>query len=135
MESNPLATGGRLVELTRDQCLELVGEHTIGRLAWHGPEGPTVIPVNYTFDGHRVFVRTEAYSALARECDDSFVAFEVDRLDETTRSGWSVLLRGRCRIEYTRPTHAGGSPDPWPEGARPLHLTVEPATVHGRRIE
>lgn len=133
MNANPYSLGGQLVDLSRDECLQLLGEHSIGRLAWHGPQGPTVIPVNYTFDGHQVRVRTEAYSSLARECDDAFLAFEVDRVDEATRTGWSVLVRGRCRIEYTRPP-ADGTPDPWPAGARPLHLSVEPATVHGRRL-
>ena len=53
-----------------------------GRLAWAGPQGPTVIPVNFVVDRRpRCSVRTAAYSALARECDDSPVAFEVDQFD------------------------------------------------------
>jgi hypothetical protein len=135
MSDDTSPEGGRIEELSRDECLELLGQHVVGRLGWHGPDGPTVIPVNYAFDGHKVLVRTATYSSLARQCDDAFVAFEVDRLDETTRTGWSVLIRGRCRLEYLRPTDTGDEADPWAAGRRPLHLTVEPATVNGRRLQ
>ena len=49
----------------------------VGRLAWQSPDGPTVVPVNFVVDGHSVRIRTAAYSAMARECDDSAVAFQV----------------------------------------------------------
>ena len=48
-----------------------------------------------------MLVRTTAYSEVARECDDSPVAFEVDDVEESTQSGWSVLMRGPRRTWST----------------------------------
>jgi len=122
-----------LIDLTPDECWTLAASQPVGRLAWTGPQGPTVIPVNFVVTGRRVHVRTAAYSALARECDDSLVAFEVDQFDAETRSGWSVLMRGRAHLVY------GGSdgtdePDVWPAGIRGLQVTVDVDEVTGRRV-
>ena len=97
---------GRLIDLTADECLMLAASKPVGRLAWAGPQGPTVVPVNYVLAGRRVHIRTAAYSALARECADSLVAFEVDDFDADSRSGWSVLMRGRAHLRFgaRRPT-------------------------------
>ncbi|WP_340538853.1 pyridoxamine 5'-phosphate oxidase family protein [Nocardioides sp. GXZ039] len=140
MNSKPASAGGPLVELSDDQCRTLLAQHTIARIAWQGTRGPTVIPVNYAYDGERIRIRTAAYSALARECDDSVVAIEVDQIDEDGRFGWSVLLRGHCQIDFersgTRRDRWDDVPDaePWPAGHHPLQLVVEPYEVHGRRV-
>jgi hypothetical protein len=105
----------------------------VGRLAWTGPQGLSVVPVNFVVTGRRVHVRTAAYTALARECDDSIVAFEVDEFDADHRSGWSVLMRGRAHVDH------GGSdgsdePDVWPTGIHGLQVRVDVDEVTGRRV-
>jgi hypothetical protein len=60
------------------------------------------------------------------------VAFQVDALDEKTRSGWSVLVRGVAHIDYGR--EVGGTPDEWPAGVKPLQLVIDPISVTGRRL-
>ena len=124
---------GRLVDLEADECWALATSQPVGRLAWTGPDGPTVVPVNFEVTGRRVHVRTAAYSALARECDDSLVAFEVDAFDTDTRSGWSVLMRGRAHLDYGG---ADGSdePDVWPGGSHALHVSIDVEKVSGRRV-
>ena len=78
-------------------------------------------PVNFTVDGRSVHIRTAAYSAAARECDDSPVAFEIDMFDEAERSGWSVLMRGHAHLDFG--SRAGvDEPDVWPAGTRHLQL-------------
>jgi nitroimidazol reductase NimA-like FMN-containing flavoprotein (pyridoxamine 5'-phosphate oxidase superfamily) len=124
---------GQLTDLTEDECWSLAASRPVGRLAWTGPQGLTVVPVNFVVTDRRVHVRTAAYSALARECDDSLVAFQVDELDADHRSGWSVLLRGRARVEYGG-ADPGAEPDVWPVGARALRVTVDVAEVSGRRV-
>lgn len=123
-----------LSDLSTAECWELAASRPVGRLAWSGPHGPTVIPVNFTVDGQNVLVRTKAYSEAARECDDSMVAFEVDSYDEDTRAGWSVLLRGRAYFEYESPS-SGSGPDVWISGPRSLRMRIEVGEVTGRRIQ
>jgi len=134
MSSEP-TTPGRLVDLDPDECWELATTRPVGRLAWTSSQGrPTVIPVNFTVDGHSVHIRTAAYSAAARETDDSPVAFEVDDFDEDARSGWSVLMRGHAHLEY----HAAPSeadPQVWAGGARRLLVRIEVEEITGRRVE
>jgi nitroimidazol reductase NimA-like FMN-containing flavoprotein (pyridoxamine 5'-phosphate oxidase superfamily) len=55
-----------------------------------------VIPVNYVLHDGAVWIRSTPYSMLARETAGGQMAFEVDGVDEFTRSGWSVLVRGRA---------------------------------------
>ena len=63
--TEPEPGSGHLLDLTVDECWELAASQPVGRLAWTGPSGPTVIPVNFAVDGRLVHVRTAAYSALA----------------------------------------------------------------------
>ena len=128
--------GGRLVELDVDECWSLIDSRSVGRLAWTRPNGPTVLPVNHATQEHEVWVRTTPYSLLARECPGTLLAFEVDEVDEFTRSGWSVVVVGVARL-----VQAGlrGEPtwpdvDAWPEGPRHQHLVITPREVTGRRL-
>jgi nitroimidazol reductase NimA-like FMN-containing flavoprotein (pyridoxamine 5'-phosphate oxidase superfamily) len=128
------ASAGRLVELTEAECWELLGSEPVGRLAWRGAEGLSVVPVNYIADEGRVSINTAAYSAQARECDDLPVAFQVDAVDATARSGWSVLVRGTAHVEYAQDGTTSNDPDVWPAGVRPLRLVIDPTGVTGRRL-
>jgi hypothetical protein len=123
---------GQLLDLTADECWALAASQPVGRLAWIGSQGLTLVPVNFVTVSGRVHVRTAAYSALARECDDSEVAFEVDELHAEDRSGWSVLMRGRAHLQF------GGSeadrPDVWPAGTRGLAVTIDVHEISGRRV-
>ncbi len=125
----------RLHELSGPECWELIATDVVGRLAWTGTDGLTVVPVNYTTNGQTISVRTTAYSAIARECDDSPVAFEVDRHDPVSRTGWSVLIRGNAHIDFgDEPAPDESGVDVWPSGIRSLHLRIEPTQVSGRRL-
>ena len=127
------APGGRLIDLTPDECWSLAASRPAGRLAWTGPEGPTVVPVNFVATPGRVHVRTAAYSILARECDDSMVAFEIDEFDVDGRCGWSVLLRGRAHLTFGG-TDGCDQPNVWPGGVHGLKLTIDVEHVSGRRV-
>jgi hypothetical protein len=126
-----------LQELHADECWRLVAEQSIGRLVWQSQDGLTAVPVNYAVsevDGEPVVrLRTAAYSAIARECDDSPVAFQVDELDTHAHSGWSVLLRGHASLAFADEAELD-EVEPWPAGVRPVHLTLTPHLVTGRRL-
>ena len=120
-----------LANLDEAECYRLAATEPVGRLVWTGP-GPAVVPVNFTLGDGVVHVRTAAYTALARECDDSRVAFEVDAYDADSRIGWSVVMAGRATIDFVRP--GDSSPEAWPVGSKAVRLTVEVDKATGRRL-
>jgi len=121
---------GRLVELSADDCWERVRSQPVGRIAWTGRDGISVMPANFAVDGGDILIRTSPYAALALECADREVAFEVDHVDPDQQAGWSVLLRGHCRREE----RASDQPTPWAGGRRTLGLRIEVRAVSGRAV-
>lgn len=88
------ARPGVLVELKRADCIALLGEQRIGRVAVVDRNDlPFVVPVNYVLLRDTVLFRTHPgtkLDALRRRP----VAFQVDSIDEAHRIGWSVLVQG-----------------------------------------
>ena len=127
--------GGHLTGLTQDECWQLLATRPVGRLAWTGPTGPVVLPVNHAVVDRTIRLRTTAYGSIAREVDDAMVAFEVDELDDGGRRGWSVLVQARARLSYPGgPGWRDGDVDTWPSGPRPVQVVLEPRLVSGRRL-
>ena len=129
-----------MVELSREECLELLAANNFGRLAVNAGVGPPIVrPVNYAFDrpSQSVVFRTAPGSklhALLRSVD---AAFEIDGVDERTRTGWSVIIRGTTE-EVTNPSElrrldALGL-DAWAPGEKPHWVQIRAWTVSGRRI-
>ena len=125
-----------LREIPRSECLELLAEHKVGRIAFVDVDGPLMIPVNYALDGDTVLVATSAFSNLAQSATGARVAFEVDESDDYTESGWSVLVRGAAeRVSYDELPHdAVARPYPWVEGTRTFVLRITPREITGRRL-
>ncbi|WP_182376790.1 pyridoxamine 5'-phosphate oxidase family protein [Nocardioides sp. WS12] len=122
---------GRLVVLSDAECWDLVRSRPVGRVAWSGVDGVSVVPVNYAVVDGQILLRTTPYSLLARDCPNREVAFEVDDLDETVHGGWSVLLRGRCEREE----RLSEGKAPWVTGPRILGMRIDVRSVSGRRVE
>lgn len=122
-----------LTDLDEAECYRLAATEPVGRLVWAGPDGPSVVPVNFTLENDAVHIRTAAYSAPARECDDSRVAFEVDAYDPDSRLGWSVVLVGRADVGFVQP--GAPAPEVWPVGAKAVQLTITVDKVTGRRLK
>jgi hypothetical protein len=120
----------RLVALSDDECWDLLRSHGVGRIAWSGAEGMSVVPVNYLVDGDAIRIRTTPYSLLARDGGALDVAFEVDDIDPERHLGWSVLARGRSE----RDAHAPTGPRPWATGSRVLALQIRVRSLSGRRL-
>jgi CBS domain-containing protein len=81
-----------------DECLDLLRQAPMGRVALVHNGEPIVIPVNYGVDNMSVVFRTTWGSKLVAAQQQSLVAFEVDHADEARRGGWSVLVTGRASI-------------------------------------
>ena len=98
-----------------------------------------ILPVNYSLDGDTVVIRTDSPKITAA-ADHTRVAFEVDDVDERTRSGWSVLVQalaeevaGSRREELVeRLRKAGGTP--WAPGEHGHWIRLIPKVITGRRI-
>ena len=80
-------------ELSEDECLALLGAHSVGRLAVVRDKQPLIFPVNYVLEGRTVAFRTDpgtklTWATLGR------VAFEIDSTDPLRLEGWSVLVQG-----------------------------------------
>ena len=127
----------QLSELPLEQCLDLLGSRTVGRVAYTERAMPAVLPVNYGLDGHRIVFRTKAASSLARQMDNTVVAFEVDDFDEDVRVGWSVLVTGVAKL-VREPSEAlrleRAWPIPWAGGERRQLVAITPAHITGRRV-
>ena len=80
-----------------EECLTLLQRKQVGRIAMTTPAGLRILPVNYSVVEEQVVFRTLPYGEIANNVVDAEVAFEVDELDESMRSGWSVMAAGPCR--------------------------------------
>jgi nitroimidazol reductase NimA-like FMN-containing flavoprotein (pyridoxamine 5'-phosphate oxidase superfamily) len=124
-------------ELTVAECHTLLRRGHLGRLAFVENGMPVILPVNYVVDGGSVVFRTDAGSKLDAAARGAPVAFEVDGIDETNRTGWSVLVRGRAE-QVTGETELARLRQlplvPWAPGARPYYVRISAHEVTGRRI-
>lgn len=125
---------GRLRALNDQECIELLNENSVGRVAWNEPEGPMVLPVNYAMDGSSVIFRTALDTKLARQLHLGFASFQIDEHDDFTQSGWSVLVRGVLSCEVCHPEVDDSRVVPWVSGDRNFLMRITPLIVSGRRI-
>lgn len=126
-----------LDELSVDECLGLLGDAGVGRMAFLAEGEPTIVPVNYVLHEGMIVFRTTYGATLDTIADGAAVAFEVDQLDPSTHTGWSIVLRGRGE-EIWRPQELAVARDlpmtPWAPGDRAHYVRIMPASITGRRI-
>jgi nitroimidazol reductase NimA-like FMN-containing flavoprotein (pyridoxamine 5'-phosphate oxidase superfamily) len=146
--ASPSASDGpseRVIEsMTEGECVRLLGSGRVGRLAYTGREGPTVLPILYKLhEGSIVFhplqgTFTEQDLRTGIAHADYAVAFEIDQIDPDAREGWSVLVVGSAHHVDTAAERAsiiGAGADPWPgsEGETVHLMRVQPIRITGRR--
>jgi nitroimidazol reductase NimA-like FMN-containing flavoprotein (pyridoxamine 5'-phosphate oxidase superfamily) len=128
--------GRHLVDLTEDECWQLMDDRELARIAWNTSAGPQILPVNYVTHGDSLWLRTTAHSSIAEQVDESPVALEIDELEPATHVGWSVVLRGRAEAYF----HDEDVPSDvkelrsWAAGVRPLWIQVRAETITGKRL-
>jgi nitroimidazol reductase NimA-like FMN-containing flavoprotein (pyridoxamine 5'-phosphate oxidase superfamily) len=129
------------VELSREECLDLLAVGGVGRLAVNvGGSAPAIRPINYLFDerSQSIVFRSDYGSKLFGLITSRKAAFEVDAIHSATRSGWSVIVIGvaeeiRDPFELRRLARAGL--EPWAAGPKAHWLRIRTQLVTGRRIE
>ncbi len=127
-----------VIELSQDQCERLLRAGIAGRVAVSSPDGPHIVPVNFSVVGDAIVLRTSPYSLLGTHGRGSVLAFEVDWFDHDRWRGWSVQARGRADVvtdpldlERIRTTW---EPRPWAGGSRNLCLRLRWTSLTGRQI-
>jgi nitroimidazol reductase NimA-like FMN-containing flavoprotein (pyridoxamine 5'-phosphate oxidase superfamily) len=136
--AHPAGAASEPAVLSQGECDELMRQQSVGRIGFVVDGWPVVLPVNYTFDGADVVIRTDARSKLAAETRSSApVVVEVDAPVTVFKSGWSVLAHGvatevRDRDELARLRTL--PLEPWAAGVRDHWIRIRVVQTTGRRL-
>jgi nitroimidazol reductase NimA-like FMN-containing flavoprotein (pyridoxamine 5'-phosphate oxidase superfamily) len=122
--------------LIRQECLDLLAEQEVGRIAVVLGRQPLIFPVNYVLDGDTIVFRTDPGTKLAAASFE-LVAFEVDRIDH--RGSWSVLVQGvghHVTPEFSRVFERVRTlaVTCWAPGDKEHWVRVLPKEITGRRL-
>jgi uncharacterized protein len=126
-----------MVELDEAECLRLLAENSIGRVVFTDAALPAAQPVTYLLDGEEIVFRAAGGDKLAAAAPGAVVAFQVDRLDTGTRTGWTVLGVGEA-YEVLVPERlaelADRLPRPWAPHRTAHTFAVPLQRLAGRRL-
>jgi uncharacterized protein len=120
-----------------DECLRLLATRPFGRIAYLDAGAPSIAPVNHLVDGSSVVLRSLDGGKLGAAIFERPVAFEVDDLQMTERSGWSVVVHGRAEVvDDDDATGYEAWLDSWAvtDGARTTWIRIVADEVTGRRL-
>lgn len=120
--------------LNRQQSELLLRNTRHGRLSFLADGQIEIFPVNYVFDGTKLFFRTAPGAKLLAAESRSMVAFEADGIlpDE----GWSVVVRGHIApvaeddVDYVR----GLGLAPWVPTFKDFFVSLSMEQVTGRHF-
>ena len=123
--------------LPREECLQLLRKSVLGRIAVTTQALPTILPVNFRLDGDQILIRTGQGTKLDAATRNAVVAFEVDEVEASTRTGWSVVVTGVARelTHHDELVEVRGLPlDRWADGPDHRVVAISTDIVSGRRI-
>ena len=124
-----------LREIDQAECLDLLADHQVGRVAYCDDLGPVVLPVNYALDQATILIQISPHSNLARHLRRVPASFQIDGFDDYNQTGWSVLVRGQASyVEAAELPADQGRPHAWAEGQRTLYVRITPHDISGRRL-
>lgn len=123
-------------ELSEEECIRLLSEGHLGRLAVVHDDQPLIFPVNYVFEAGAVVFRSNAGTKLEAS-QLNRVAFEIDG-----RSGgdwWSVVVAGTGQdITATLDSHSAEmralAVEPSIKAGRDHWVEITAAHITGRRL-
>jgi uncharacterized protein len=131
------ADRAELVELDEAECLRLLADHEIGRVVFTDAALPAAQPVTYLLDEEEIVFRTGGGGKLAAATRNAVVAFQVDHIDPTTRTGWTVLGVGQA-YEVTVPSRlaelAARMPAPWAPSRTTHTIAIPLQRLTGRLL-
>lgn len=128
-----------LADLSRDECLQLLGQAKVGRVGLSIQALPAVLPVTFALYDDHVVIRIVPGTKLDTAAAGAVVAFEVDGYEPDGSAGWSVMVQGRAE-PVTDPADLADLGrlvlESWAlEGSADHYIRIGIATVTGRRFE
>jgi nitroimidazol reductase NimA-like FMN-containing flavoprotein (pyridoxamine 5'-phosphate oxidase superfamily) len=132
-----------LEQLSEEESLRLAAGAVVGRIGFTDRYGPVVLPVNFKLIGGAVVFRTDDESTLDEDLRTGItdaeyrVAFEIDQIDETERTGWSVMVQGAAHYledPQERAAAAAAGIDPWAGGDKDVYISIRPTRITGRKV-
>jgi hypothetical protein len=130
------ADGAQLV--SGAAAMRLLASVDYGRVVLTLAALPAIRVVNHLVDGDKIIIRTRltgAISAAVQSADGVVIAYEADRIDPPTRTGWSVVATGLART-LTDPDQVSRYEQllrPWVNHADSV-VAIAPAMITGLRI-
>jgi len=126
-----------LEQLSRDECMRLMGSVPVGRIVYTRQAMPAVELVNFALIDGDIVIRTRAEGKLAAATRGAVVAFEADSVDLGGHTGWSVAIVGQARAvtdgeEIRRLERVALTS--WVPGQRGHFIRISPVIVKGRRV-
>ena len=124
------------MELDREECLCLLRQAPIGRVVLSQKCLPVALPVNICVLDDAVVFATDEGSKLDAAVTGQVVSVEVDDIDTSDRTGWSVVVTGIAdlvtdRLQFEQ---ARAQLHPWAPGPHPFFVKVPSTLVSGRRL-
>lgn len=136
--ARPDGPGHWIEELPIEACWQLLQSAKFGRLAFTAHSGaPVILPVNYAVQGQAIVIRTGPGPKLGAAGRGDRVAFEIDEIDVTTRTGWSIVVTGcarQVRSDREREELDRAGVTPWAAGPRDEYVVIEPHHIAGRQL-
>jgi nitroimidazol reductase NimA-like FMN-containing flavoprotein (pyridoxamine 5'-phosphate oxidase superfamily) len=123
--------------LSAEECHDLLGRGTIGRVAVTVAALPAIFPVNYALLDGRIVFRTGEGTKLDGALSGNPVVFEVDGLDPESKRAWSAVVKGEAGMpESTQDiVETLELPIfPWQGGIKSRYVRIRPDEVTGRRF-
>jgi uncharacterized protein len=123
--------------LDRAACWSLMATAPLGRIGVLNNSAPEIYPVNHMVDRHSIVFRTDPGSKLHGLLRSPAVCYEVDGIEVSRGTAWSVLVKGRAveirdrdelRIVAALPLR------PWGLGDKVHWIRIVSEEVTGRRI-
>lgn len=125
-------------EIDEAACLELLATTTVGRVGLVVDDRPIVLPVNFAVEGRTIVFRTGEGTVLNKVALQ-VIAFEADRIDDESHSGWSVMAQGVAQdvsaaIDTRSEQLRALALVTWAPGRRDRWFRLDADTLTGRRL-
>jgi uncharacterized protein len=124
-----------VIELTEDECWDLLIGTKLGRLAVSVADKPELYPVNFLAHDRRILIRTMQGTKLVSMAINNRVALEAD--GRSLHSVWSVVVKGTVHeltTEAEITTAEQLSLRPWTASVKTTFVEITPSKISGRRI-